>query len=145
MHDPRLGAFGGVGLILFLLLKVSAVMAVPPVFSTRGPLIALLLAPTLGRWLILLAARRPMARPGGLGAEFRLGINWRSYLYAGLAPVGLLALGGLRAFLAVGLAHLVMWAIVRLAHNRLGGLSGDILGLIVELGELSVLIVYAVR
>src|SRR5512141_1600694 len=65
MRDPRLGTFGGAALILHLLLKTLAVAAL------SGPaLIALGLAPALARWLILIVAAQPSARPGGLGADF---------------------------------------------------------------------------
>jgi adenosylcobinamide-GDP ribazoletransferase len=150
MRDPRLGAFGGAGLALFLLLKVSAVMAISPsapawgIWPGSAPF-ALLLAPALARWLILLAAGQPMARPGGLGAEFSLGVTRRVYLWAAILPLGLLVVGSPRALLAAGLAHLVALAIFALARARLGGLTGDVLGLVIELGELAVLVTFAVR
>jgi len=46
---------------------------------------------------------------------------------------------------AVAAAHGVAWLVARLARSRLGGVTGDVLGLTVELGELTVLLVYAVR
>ena len=66
MKDPRLGTFGGVGLILFLLLKIFAVAALPQAQAAA----ALLAAPAVGRWLLLSVARQPQARPGGMGAAF---------------------------------------------------------------------------
>lgn len=149
MRDPRLGTFGGAGLILFLLLKVSAIMAVPlPAFAWQPlqlmqPLLPLLIAPVAARWLILLAARQPMARPGGLGAEFALGVKWHTYLAAAILPVGLIILGGVRAAGAAFLALLAAYAVIRAARARLGGLTGDVLGLIVELSELVILLGFA--
>jgi len=143
MRDPRLGTFGNVGLVLFLLLKISAVMAIPPAALTWQPLIPLLLAPIISRWLILLAARQPLARPGGLGAEFALGVNRRTYLFAAILPLALVALGGLRAVAAAFLAMAAATGVIRVARARLGGLTGDVLGLIVELGELAFLLVFA--
>ncbi len=142
MKDPRLGTFGGAGLILHLLLKAGALAAITaapaaaaataavaaPAAAGPAVILPLLLAPALARWLILLVARAPMARPGGLGAEFALGVTWRTYLYAALVPLGLAALGGLRALLAVAAAHLVAFGVVRLARARLGGVTGDVLG-----------------
>jgi adenosylcobinamide-GDP ribazoletransferase len=40
-------------------------------------------------------------------------------------------------------AHLVAWLIFRIAAARVGGLTGDVFGLTVELSELTVLLVYA--
>ena len=63
----------------------------------------------------------------------------------GLVMVLVTALGGPRALAAVAAAHIVAWLILQLARQRLGGVTGDILGLTVELSELVVLLVYAAR
>jgi adenosylcobinamide-GDP ribazoletransferase len=144
MKDPRLGTFGGAGLILLLLIKVSALAAIPGNSFSRM-LFALLLAPALARWLILIAARQPMARPGGLGAEFSSGVTWRTFVYAALIPLAFLVMGGLRAVVAVALAHLAALGVIRLARSRLGGITGDVFGLMVELSEAVVLVVFAAR
>ena len=141
MRDPRLGTFGGVSLCLFLLLKVFAVAALPP--SSRSAAYALLLAPALARWLMLLAARQPSARPGGLGAVFAQGLQPALLLAAAGLPLILVALGGWRAVAAAGLAGAVTLGVVGLARARLGGVTGDVLGLTVEASELAVLLVFA--
>jgi adenosylcobinamide-GDP ribazoletransferase len=157
MHDPRLGTFGGVGLILHILLKTLALAALAPVVLERGttlpsqaatgllpgPLAALLLAPTLSRWLLLPLGSQGMARPGGLGAEFSLGLKRSNIWLAALLPLALALLGGLRGLLAAALACLAAAGVARLARVRLGGLTGDILGLVVELAEMIVLLVFA--
>jgi adenosylcobinamide-GDP ribazoletransferase len=143
MRDPRLGTFGGAGLILFLLLKISAILAVPPLAFAWQPLLPLLIAPVAARCLILLAARQPMARPGGLGAEFALGVKWHTYLAAAILPLALIVLGGPRVLAAALLALAAAFAVIRVARARLGGLTGDVLGLIVELSELVILLVFA--
>ena len=79
MRDPRVGSFGVIGLVLALLAKTAAVYALssaPPVGLWAGAgawpglLPALLLAPPLARWWILVAARQPAARAGGRGSRF---------------------------------------------------------------------------
>jgi adenosylcobinamide-GDP ribazoletransferase len=105
-------------------------------------MLPLLLAPSLARGLILLAARQPMARPGGLGAEFALGVKGPTYLAAAVVPLGLVLFGGPRALAAALLALVVALAAIRTARARLGGLTGDVLGLIVELGELASLLAF---
>ena len=142
MRDPRLGTFGGMSLALHLLLKSALVSALLADHSPNTLLAALLAAPALARWLILIVARQPMARPGGLGAEFALGLSRRIYVYAALVPLALLGLGAGRVLLAALLAHLVMLAIVRLARARLGGVTGDVLGLVIELGEAFALLAF---
>jgi adenosylcobinamide-GDP ribazoletransferase len=41
------------------------------------------------------------------------------------------------------LVHLGLWGIIRLARSRLGGVTGDVFGLTVELSELIVLLTFA--
>lgn len=155
MGDPRLGAFGGIGLTLFIILKILAVIALnhasgDVVFSTTTLLFPLLLAPALARWLVLLVAIQPSARPGGMGADFALGLTRSVFVFAALVPLALFIAGLLfaspwRTIIAVALAHLVTVAIIRLAHARLGGVTGDVFGLTVELAELTVLLTFAAR
>ena len=156
MRDPRLGAFGVLVLALFLILKVLAAGTLPALalFSTQlkgwqpaawlpvGPLVV---AMVCGRWLILPMGRQRGARPGGLGADFALGLRLPALLTAGVVLGVVALLGGPRAILAVLAAHGVAWLILQVARHRLGGVTGDILGLTVELSELAVLLVYAAR
>ena len=157
MRDPRLGAFGVLSLVLFVLLKVLVVAALAssPLWQAALPTLTwdwrallpfgpLIIAPVLARWLILLAARQPSARPGGMGHDFAAGLTPRTLLLAALLPGLLVVLAGPRAVVAALLAHLVAVAVIRTAQARLGGLTGDVLGLVVELAELTVLLTYAV-
>ncbi len=138
MRDPRLGTFGGVSLMLHLLLKTFAIAALPV-----PSIMALLLAPTIARWLILIVAKQPSARPGGLGAAFAQGLQRNVYAGAAILPIVLIILGSWRAIVAVALAHLAALLIIRLARSRLGGVTGDVLGLTVEATELITLLVFA--
>lgn len=149
MKDPRLGTFGGAGLLIHLLIKIGALAALPAVMlpgaSWVTTLLPLLLAPALARWLILIVARQPSARPGGLGADFALGVSRQTFIAAALVPLLLTLLGGWRGLVAALLAHLVMLGVIRLARARLNGITGDVLGLTIELGEAAVLLAFAIR
>jgi adenosylcobinamide-GDP ribazoletransferase len=138
MRDPRLGTFGGAALILYLLLKTLAIASLPV-----PSIIAFLLAPAIARWLILLVAVQPSARLGGLGAAFKEGLNRSVYLGAAVVPMALIIIGGWRAIIAAVVAHAGAFAIVRVARSRLGGITGDVLGLTVEVSELIVLLTFA--
>lgn len=136
MKDPRLGSFGGIGLILAILCKFVFLVDLEPARLTW-----IVLAAVLGRWVLLLVARQPMARPGGMGADFAMGLSPMVY-FAALIPVTAVILAtGWLSLIAALLAHLVVWGAVRLAVMRLGGVTGDVMGLSVELAELSVLLV----
>lgn len=147
MKDPRLGGFGAAGLILLLLVKLAALDGV---LRTPGALPVLIAIPALARWAAVIAARAyPSARPGGMGDYFRRGLGRRELViatvFAGLAAV---LLGWQGAILWVA-ASAVLLALARLALARLGGLTGDVYGGIIELAEVAALVAgcleYAVR
>jgi adenosylcobinamide-GDP ribazoletransferase len=139
MRDPHHGTVGVVGLILHLLFKGSLLVLLMP-FSP----VPVLLSPALARWLLLLAARQPQARPHGLGANFALGLSPRMIWAAIPLPLLLIILGGVQALLATGLAFLALVSVLRLARSRLGGVTGDVLGMTVEVTELAVLLGFVV-
>lgn len=140
LKDSRLGAFGAILLVLFLLAKVTAVAT----FST--PAYALVLAPTLARWFLLIAARQPSARPGGMGDAFAASLTPKIFAIAAVVPSLLVVVMGWRGgptILAVLLALMVTFAILRMVKNRLGGVTGDVFGLVVEMTELVVLLAFS--
>lgn len=139
MRDPRLGAFGGMGLGLALLLKFSALASLTPEM-----LPGLLLAASLARWCILPAGLLPLARPGGMGADFAAGLRKASLLWGALIPLGLAALLGGRGLLAAGAGLLTAAGILTLAKKRLGGVTGDVFGLLVEAVEITILLVFTI-
>lgn len=141
LRDPRLGAFGGAGLTLFLITKVATVSALPASYF----LLAFVSATTVARWLIVLAARQPLARPDGLAAQFAAGLTRETVLLAALLPAALLLvglLGSWRLLLAVALAHLAAFGLMTFARARLGGVTGDVFGLVVEASELAGLLAF---
>ena len=141
MRDPRLGAFGVIGLALFLMLKVGAVQGA----SAGGQPLAFVAAAAMGRSMIVWAARQPQARPGGMGAAFGEQVRPFFLLLATVLPVGLLLLLGWRGGLALLLAVLAVGGIMALARKRIGGVTGDVYGLTVEMVELVVLLAFGVR
>jgi len=141
MRDPCLGSFGGLSLVLYLLLKVVAVSALPA--ASWAAAFALCFSPMLARWLLLLVARQPSARPGGMGAAFALGLKPAIIVLAALLPLALMVLGGWATLAAAALALLVTLGVIAVARARLGGVTGDVFGLSVELAELAVLLVFA--
>jgi adenosylcobinamide-GDP ribazoletransferase len=138
MKDPRLGGFGAAGLILLLVVKLAALEGV-----LRSPhaLPALIALPALARWAAVIAAKAyPSARPGGMGDFFRRGLGRRELVIAtALAGLAVAPLGwrGPILWAAAGLALLAM---AHLARRRLGGLTGDVYGAIIELAETSALV-----
>jgi adenosylcobinamide-GDP ribazoletransferase len=139
MHDSRIGAFGAIGLILYFLIALVALAETRADVRWR----VLLLAPVVGRLMPLVVGGRFVAATPGQGAAgVFLGAvsGWAGPVW--LVPVAALAatlLGGwglsivFTALLAVlAWSHFLSW--------RLSGLTGDVLGAGVELGELCVLL-----
>jgi adenosylcobinamide-GDP ribazoletransferase len=138
MRDSRIGAFGAVGLILFLMLEIVALAElVPPV---RGS--ALFAAPVIARATpALLASLFRPARADGHGAAFHVGVR-PSAIVIGLAAAvaaAVFTLGGLGvATVAAGVVMAV--AVGAFVAARLGGVTGDVLGAAVEITEVAVLL-----
>ena len=140
MSDSRIGAFGAIGLILFLMLVIVALSGMDAPTRWR----ALLVAPTIGRATPPLLARVFPAGGDGQGAAFAGAVRGWAVAVALLAAVvvAMAALGveGLVA-LAVALGTALLAA--RFVVARVGGITGDVLGASVELAELAVLLTVA--
>jgi adenosylcobinamide-GDP ribazoletransferase len=145
LRDPRLGSFGVAGLVLLLLVKLAALQNL-----TAGPvepaIAALILIPACARWaLVLAAAASPLARGEGMAFYFRQSLGRREALIA----TGTAALAAALAWIVLGPASLAlaaatvaaMLAVRAVAIARLGGLTGDVYGAIVELAETAALVV----
>lgn len=143
LRDPRLGSFGGAGLVLLLLAKTSAVAALIQA-GRLAP--ALLLAPALGRAAMVGQAWAfPLARAEGLAAGFRRGLQPGSVIATGALALAAAAAGGRQGLLALGTAVLLAGLFGRLAVRRLGGLTGDVYGATCEVVELTVVLAAAAR
>jgi adenosylcobinamide-GDP ribazoletransferase len=140
MKDPLVGAFGVIGLILVLLLKAAALTS----FASLTPIssFGILLAASLARWCILLAGLLPLARPSGMGADFVAGFRRSFLLWGAIIPLGITLLLGTRgvffALTGIGAAALVLW----FAKSRIGGITGDVFGMLVEVVEAVILLTF---
>ncbi|MBI1736220.1 MAG: adenosylcobinamide-GDP ribazoletransferase [Candidatus Rokubacteria bacterium] len=138
MRDSRIGAFGAIGLILFLFLEIAAIVELP----SSARIGVLLVAPTIGRTMPVLVARLfASARADGHGAAFRGGLG-RVAAPAALTIALVTALGALgwAGVVALAVATVAAVALGRFMAARLGGVTGDVLGASVEVAELAVLL-----
>jgi adenosylcobinamide-GDP ribazoletransferase len=131
------------GVVLIVLLKYTCLNALS--HAVLRP--ALVLMATLSRYAIVqLACFSPYARAtGGVGEPFVRGIRLEHHIAALLLALGsTLLFGGLRGVcigVLVGLATLGMQIYF---YQRLGGITGDVLGATNELNEALVLLLATV-
>nr|WP_312230653.1 adenosylcobinamide-GDP ribazoletransferase [Pseudomonas sp.] len=140
MKDPRSGPIAVVVLVLLLLLKFAALLAL----LDQGNHLVLILAPVLGRGALLaLFLYTPYVRPGGLGDALKAHLP-RSSATVALAVTTLLGLllGGFWVMMAV--AGVFLW-LRRMMLQRLGGTTGDTAGALLEVIECAVLLAAALQ
>lgn len=154
MKQPEVGALGLVAVVLIVLVQVTALVAC---VSAGRPVTSLVVAVVTARIAVTAACTTgvPAASPAGLGAAV-----------AGAVPRGIAvllavvtALGGALAlaveeaepgrslilpFLAVSVGLLAARALRAHAVRRLGGITGDVLGALVEVTTAVVLVVMAI-
>jgi adenosylcobinamide-GDP ribazoletransferase len=102
----------------------------------------ILLAASLARFCVVIAGTQPMARPTGMGADFASGLTKSAIALGALIPLGLVIWLKVPGLLGLSAGVLAMLFIVRLSKVNLGGLSGDVLGMIIEIVEVVVLLVF---
>ena len=138
MKDPRSGPIAVVTLVLALLLKFSALMALIESQHTLG----LLLAPLIGRAAMLgLFLGTPYVRAGGLGQALADHLprtaGQQVLLVSALVCVLIAGVSGLLALLVASIGF--FW-LRHLMLRRLGGSTGDTAGAMLELLEVAVLL-----
>lgn len=135
MKDPRSGPIAVVTLVLVLLLKFAALLAL----IEQGHTLALIIVPVLGRAALLgLFLTTPYVRAGGLGQALADHLPRRAgWWVLGLSALGCVFIAGFGAVL-ISLVGFV-W-LRRLMMRRLGGTTGDTAGALLELLEMGVLV-----
>lgn len=136
MHDPQCGPAGVTAIVLLLVLELAALTG-----STPFLIWAVWLAPLLARASVVgLILTTPYARPAGLGLVLRRAPRTACVVVA-LATCAVTAGAGWPggwALLAT-CAVTVLWR--RAGLRRIGGWTGDTAGALIELTEVTVLIV----
>ncbi len=133
LRDVHIGAFGATGLLLILLLKCSALNQIN--------VAAIFLAPVLARWALVYAAAFPLARNEGMAAMFAKKLSWREITVATIIAFACTIPFGWFGVSAWIVTSVVATLLARFAMARLGGLTGDVYGMICECVEVSVLLV----
>ena len=135
MSDSKVGTFGIVAAFLVLLLKYASLSSAPI-------LPALLLMPTLSRWIMVSAIFTfPYAKNSGMGLAFKQGAKWQRLTIATvIALVVTVTILKLWALALIAALWLFIFGIASYFRSRLGGLTGDVYGAINEISEVLVLL-----
>jgi adenosylcobinamide-GDP ribazoletransferase len=140
MDDSHIGAFGVIAIALVLFFKVHAIAIIE---TERWR--ALLAAPILSRWAMVILGYRSQAAKTGLGSALIDHLS-TSHFFLATAITLLLTAATLRG---TGVAIILGVYVLALTsrsffQRRLGGVTGDIFGAVGELSETSVLLVLAI-
>jgi len=137
MRDSRIGAMGAMGLILLLLFKFSLIVNLQGVILWK----ALIEMAVFSRWSQVLACGiTPCARQEGKANYFIEYLSKRILILGGVFTVVLfLLMAGLKGVFLFILPFLCVLLFMQYVKRRIGGMTGDTIGAISEIAEVSVL------
>ena len=141
MRDSRVGTFGASAIFFDLALKILALSTL----AGHRRYAALIAAPMLARWAMLLVARGlPYLREAGAGSTLLSGesksLGPRAAIVGIFTLAVVLMLGNLRA---TAVAIVIVFAMRSFYQRWLGGVTGDLIGACGELVEIAVLVTVA--
>ena len=138
MKDPRSGPIAVVVLVLVLLLKFCALLAV----IEQQQFAALLIVPLIGRSALLVVfLTTPYVREGGLGQALADHVpRTAGWWVLGFSALGCVLVAGMSGVWSLVLAVIGFAWLRRIMMRRLGGTTGDTAGALLELLEVGVLV-----
>jgi adenosylcobinamide-GDP ribazoletransferase len=137
MRDPRIGSYGALALVLALLARAGALVALAEPVAVVTTLVAAGAVSRAALPAVMVGLAR--ARPDGLAAQAGRPHPLRAVAAALIAVLIALALLGWPALVAVSAGVLGALAVALLASRQIGGYTGDVLGAIQQLAEIGVL------
>ncbi|WP_192564052.1 adenosylcobinamide-GDP ribazoletransferase [Pseudomonas gozinkensis] len=138
MKDPRSGPIAVVTLVLVLLLKFAALLAL--IEKQQG--MALIIVPLIGRAALLgLFLTTTYVRAGGLGQALADHLPRKTgWQVLAVSTAACVVIAGFNAVVALLVSVVVFIWLRHLMVRRLGGTTGDTAGALLELLEMSVLV-----
>jgi adenosylcobinamide-GDP ribazoletransferase len=138
MRDSRIGAHGAMALALVLAGKIAAL---PAILAAPYGWRALVAATTTARFAAVLAiALFSYARSTGLGRPYKDHSGAAQLVQAAAIWAVVVIWAGPTALMASAIALLVSLLFAVWMNGRLGGLTGDVYGAVIEIGELVFLV-----
>lgn len=139
MDDSHTGVFGLLAILVVVLFKIRALEAMG---EERWQ--ALLIAPVLGRWAMVVLAYGSRSAREGLGRVLVEHLRGGHLVLATVMTLILVAVfsGQIGLWIALGVAVFTVGS-RRYFHHRLGGVTGDTFGAVGELSETSAFVFFA--
>ena len=141
MKDSRIGTMAVVGLFCLLLLKFSLYFSLLFKDQLKD---AFLIVPVISRWLMTVSASLyPYAREEGTAALFLKYIGKKELFFSSLLLSVIIApVLGFNGITVAAFSFSAVWFFLQLVKRKIGGLTGDILGAVNELAEITALFVF---
>ncbi len=145
MRDSTIGTYGAAALFFSFAIRIATLAS----FSSWNGTLAILMAHSVARGSMVIAIHSAQyARPSGLADSVRDGTDRNDYfttigISLAVAFVIALASGHLSAFVAALFGILAAWGMLQWLISRIGGYTGDGLGAMEQVAEITILIVLA--
>ena len=140
MRDSRIGTYGSLALILSVGLRWAALATLSPILGV----FALLICHSGARSIMTIAMQfSKYAREDGLGKQAKEIKPSAFIISMGLAFIIAIIFGGYSGFIALALAILTAWLFLKRLEQRINGYTGDGLGAMEQISEITILITLA--
>lgn len=145
MKDSRIGAFGGIALALQAILRVALLAELLDRYEAQAGLLLLAVAPLARVAALVPMVVLPPARPDGLAqavgrpepAALAVALALALAIFLAVVP---LVVGPAETLLALGVGLAAVAGLAGLAARAIGGVTGDVVGAAVLVGEIALLV-----
>jgi len=141
MKDSRIGTNGTIALVLAITGKIFFLLA----FERHGIIGLLFIMPAVSRMNIAWAAGiSSCAREGGMAAGIIEHTGVREMIIATALTVIISFFYNIKALFAVAAAIIFTVLFVKYVEKKIGGITGDIIGAVIELSEIVVIVAFLI-
>ncbi|MBI1979241.1 MAG: adenosylcobinamide-GDP ribazoletransferase [Elusimicrobia bacterium] len=138
LKDPHIGTMAVLGLFSLLLLKLALYFSL---FLKGRVMESFLLVPAVSRGMMtVIASLYPYAREDGTAKPFLAHISWREPAFASVFILTIAyVLLGVRGCAIAAVTFFVLFGFTQWVKKKIGGITGDVLGSVNEISEVTVL------